>query len=455
MINNKNNTNNGIGLSYLKATTPELRVRGITGTNLGSGYISGYEKNWQLTGKYWTEEASEMLMTDPIIKRSWNVLKHTLLSAKFIFKAGKAGDEISEELARFANECFGFGDYSGMMEINFESQLRYILEFLPLGWRYCEEVYYIAPDHLGRDKVWLKQYADREPLAHQKWLSRDYQNLDGVVQNMVNVQPEPIPANKLVLFTLDQTGSNFEGSGLLRPCWYYWQLKQRTSNLLAVATNRWAVPTPKVVVDRSVAEQNGYDDATLSQMIEDASYQAQAYLSQDQGYLVENNCVKFETYGDSSFSPDGALKVIQECDNQIASAFLSQFMNLGISDTGSRSVGEIHLSVFRRSCINFLDLVCSVISGCDRAGGGTIGRLIKWNYGEIENSKLPRLTHMGLDNDQLVDALSQLPALVSSNLITPDNQLERAIRQRIGAGDLPIEKSIENRQQGGNNGQSV
>lgn len=441
--------------SYLKATTPELKTLGISGTNLGAGYISGIEKNYQLVGRYWVDECEEMLRTDPVIKRSWSVLKNTLLSAKFIFKPGVSGDSTSEELARFANECFGFDGYSGMMDISFEQQLRYILEFLPLGWRYCEEIYHISPDRHGRDRVWLKHYADREPSSHQRWLSQDQQTLDFVVQNMVNVAPYPIPANKLALFSLDQTGSNFEGVGLLRCVWYFWQLKQRTSNLLGIAANRWAVPTPLVQVDREKAEQNGYSDAELSQMVEDASYQAQAYLSQEQGYLVENSVVKFSTYGAGNLSPDGALKIITECDNQISSAFLSQFMNLGISDTGSRSVGEIHLSVFRRSCINFLDLVCGVISGEDRRGGGTIGRLVRFNYGEIDNSKLPRLTHMGLDNDALVDALSQLPALVSAGLLTPDNNLERSIRQKVGAGDLPIEKSIQNREEGGNNGQGV
>lgn len=435
---------------YNKAYKPDFRTLGITGTNLGGGYISGVEYNYQLQGKQWTLECNEMLRTDPIIRRSWNVLKHTLLSAKFVFKPGIEGDATSEELARFANEAFGLDGYSGMMSTSLETQLRYILEFLPLGWRYVEETYYIANDSLGRPKVWLKEYEDRLPESHQRWLTKDYQTLEGVVQNMVNVTPLPIPSNKIALFTLDQQGSNFEGLGLLRPVWYYWQLKQRTANLLSIAANRWAVPTPKIVIDRSVAEQSGYSDADISQMIEDASAQAQAYISQEQGFLVENSVVKFETYGDGTLNPDGALKIITECDNQISSSFLSQFMNLGISDTGSRAVGEIHLSVFRRSCINYLDLVCGVINGQDRAGGGTIGRLVKWNYGEIEYTKLPKLTHMGLDNDALVDALQQLPALVGAGLLTPDNNLERSIRQKVGAGDLPIEKSIQTREDGGN-----
>ena len=75
--------------------------------------------------------------------------------------------------------------------------------------------------------------------------------------------------------------------------------------------------------------------------------------------------------------------------------------------------------------------------GVDRRGAGTIGRLIRWNYGPVDPSKLPRLSHTGLDTDDLADSLGMLPALVQSGLLTPDDDLERAIRERLGAGDLP------------------
>lgn len=102
-------------------------------------------------------------------------------------------------------------------------------------------------------------------------------------------------------------------------------------------------------------------------------------------------------------------------------------------------MGEIHLSVFRRAAINLCDLVASQISGVDRRGGGTIGRLIRWNYGAVDPSKLPRLTHTGLDTDELAESLGMLPQLVQAGILTPDNDLERAIRERLGAGDLPEE----------------
>jgi len=429
---------------HLRANTPRFTTKGITGTQLNGGAISGKEQNPKLTGLNWVQEAEEMLRTDPIVRRSWHMLRQTLLSASWRFEAGIEGDPIAEELARFANECFGFDGYSGQMSISFEDQLSYLLEFIPLGYRYAEELYRVGPDADGNVKVWLDQYADREPSSHNKWLSRDSQSLDGVIQNVVGTTytPEPIPANKLLLLTLNKTGSNFEGVGMLRPVWWWWRTKQRASNLMCIGLDRWAVPTPKVVVDRSQAEAMGLTDADINAMVEDAEAQARAFLSTEQSYLVETAAVKFESYAETpNLYASGPLDIITKCDSQIASAFLTQFADLGNTETGARSVGEIHLSVFRRAAINLCDIVAAQISGPDRRGGGTIGRLVRWNYGFVDPSKLPKLVHTGLDTDDLAESMGMLPQLVTAGILTPDDELERAIRERLGAGDLPEEAS--------------
>ena len=427
---------------HMRALHPRFSVRGITGTQLSGGMISGYERNAQLTGLNWVREAEDMLRTDPVVRRSWHMLRQTLLSATWRWESADETDPLCTELARFANEAWGFDGYAGQMSQSWEEQLSYLLEFVPLGYRYAEEIYKVGPDYDGKVKVWLDLYADREPSAHLKWLSRDNQKLDGVQQHVVGVGkvPEPIPSNKLLLLTLNRTGSNFEGSGMLRPVWWWWRTKQRISNLMCVGADRWAVPTPRVKVDRSVADMHGLTDSDVNAMIDDAEAQAQAFLSAQQSYLVDNPVVSFDQYAAApNLYAQGPLDIIRECDNQISQAFLTQFANLGISATGSRSVGEVHLTVFRRAAINLCDLVASAVSGVDRRGGGTIGRLIRWNYGPIDPSKLPRLVHTGLDTDDLAESLGMLPQLVTSGLLTPDNDLERAIRERLGAGDLPEE----------------
>jgi len=425
---------------HMRALNPRFSTRGISGTQLSGGVISGYERNVKLTGLNWVTEAEDMLRTDPVVRRSWHMLRQTLLSATWRFEPADDQDPICLELCRFANEAFGLDGYAGQMSMSFEEQLSYLFEFVPVGYRYAEEVYKVGPDENGKVKVWLDHFADREPSAHMRWLSRDNQHLDGVLQNTVGVGkvPEPIPANKLLLLTLNRTGSNFEGAGMLRPVWWWWRTKQRVANLMTVGVDRWAIPAPKVKVDRSKADLAGLTDADINAMVDEAESQAQAFLAAEQSYLIENDVVTFDNYAAApNLYAQGPLDIIRECDNQISQAFLAQFANLGITDTGSRSVGEVHLSVFRRAAINLCDLVASAISGVDRRGAGTIGRLIRWNYGPVDPSKLPRLTHTGLDTDDLAESLGMLPALVQSGLLTPDDDLERAIRERLGAGDLP------------------
>ena len=425
---------------HMRALTPRFTTKGITGTQLNGGVITGKENNAQLTGLNWVKEAEEMVRTDPIVRRSWHMLRQTLLSASWRFEPGVENDPQAEELARFANEAFGFDGYAGQMSVSWEEQLGYLFEYVTIGYRYAEEIYKVGLDSEGRTKVFLDYYADREPSAHNEWLSRDGQHLDGVLQTVVGVgkTPRPIPSNKLLLLTLNRTGSNFEGVGMLRPVWWWWRTKQRVSNLMCVGLDRWAVPTPKVIVDRSQAEALGLTDGDIDAMINDAEAQAQAFLSAEQSYLVENGAVKFDSYAAApNLYAQGPLDIIKECDNQISQAFLAQFANLGISDTGSRSVGEVHLSVFRRAAITLCDVVAAQVSGPGRRGGGTIGRLIRFNYGAVEASKLPRLTHAGLDTDDLANSLGMLGPLVQFGLLTPDDELERAIRERLGAGDLP------------------
>ena len=427
-------------IKHLKARYPNFRTYGITGTQLNGGSISGYENNAKLTGLSWVNEAEEMLRTDPVVRRSWHMLRQTLLSATWRFIPGIENDPLSEELARYANEAWGFDGHAGQMRMSWEDQLAYLFEYVPLGYRYAEEVYKVGLDANGKTKIWLDYYADREPSAHSDWLSRDGQHLDGVLQNTVGITktPAPIPANKLLLLTLNKTGSNFEGIGMLRPVWWWWRTKQRVSNMMCVGLDRWAVPTPKVTIDRSVAELQGLNDSDIDSMVNDAEAQAAAFISSEQSYLIENAAIKFDTYAaQPNLYAQGPLDIIKECDNQISQAFLAQFANLGITDTGARSVGEIHLSMFRRAAINLCDIVASRVSGVDRSGAGTIGRLIKFNYGAVEPSKLPRLVHTGLDTDDLAESLGMLGPLVQYGLLTPDDELERAIRERLGAGDLP------------------
>lgn len=417
---------------------PRFDNLGISGTQVSGGIITGKEKNPELFGVNWVEEAEDMLMTDPVITKCWFMVKQTLLSATWAFESQNEEDETCNELADFANEAFGFGGFSGMMEIPFQTQLEYICQAFPIGFRYFEELYKAGPDSKGRVRIWLKKYADREPTAHLKWLSRDGQELDGVQQKIVGIQkqPQPIPANKLLLITHDQTGSNWAGKGILRSAWWPWKGKTSISTNMTIAADRWVSPTPKLTVDRSKATANGYAQTQVDELVEQGVQQLENYLSTESSYLVENDVVSFSSYAAPTSFEQSPLAIIREFNTEIMAAFLAEFSILGQTSTGARSVGEIHNNTFRRSCISYLNKIADQISGPDRPGGGTIGRLIRWNFGNVPVSKYPRLKHYGLETDGLADSLQQLPALVSSGVLTPNDSLEHAVRDLFGVAQL-------------------
>ena len=77
---------------HMRALHPRFSVRGITGTQLSGGMITGYERNAQLTGLNWVREAEDMLRTDPVVRRSWHMLRQTLLSATWRWESAMDGD---------------------------------------------------------------------------------------------------------------------------------------------------------------------------------------------------------------------------------------------------------------------------------------------------------------------------------------------------------------------------
>ena len=63
--------------------------------------------------------------------------------------------------------------------------------------------------------------------------------------------------------------------------------------------------------------------------------------------------------------------------------------------------------------------------------------MIKFNFGYIDQSKLPRLVHTGLDTDHLAESLAMLPTLVQSGVLTPTDSDEQVLRDLFGLNELP------------------
>ena len=133
----------------------------------------------------------------------------------------------------------------------------------------------------------------------------------------------------------------------------------------------------------------------------------------------------------------------------MASAFVANFAEMGSSDVGARSIGEIHWDAYKASIANYLDVIASQLSGPSRAGGGTISRLLQmqpgWYSGEVPSEEMPCLCHLGVEVDGLRDALGVLPSLVAGGIVTPDNELEDRVRRLLGLKSIAPIRSWQER----------
>lgn len=437
---------------------PPLAELGDSGTARRGGWITGYERNPRLRPfSTWAYQADEMIATDPKLAQCEDTLRRTLLTAEWRFEPGPAaiyGSPAERDTAlRWAdrfNRWWGFDGGAAWQSDTWEAQLSKLLRFVAVGARYAEEIYGIRDGF-----VFLRSYADREPTAHSRWIwSDDGTQLAGVEQ----IPPTPfmrtptfdnrkffIPASKLLLLTFGGTGQNLEGRGALRACWQWYSLSQHLLDLLAIAAERWAVPTPIIKVNRQAAQDAGYTPKQIDDAVGSAQTSARRYVAGEEAWLQSIVGVEFDTYGQGNFDPAGLIEAYKQADRMKANAWGLAYLDMGSNDVGSRAVGQLLQEQAVLAAVNILDIVAGQINGSARPGGGTVGRLMGWNDPEATPATYPVLTHRGIKVDRLSQLLPHLANLVNVGALTVDDAVETGIRDLAGLPRLPTERTTEQR----------
>lgn len=403
---------------------PAYPEMGHAGTAVAGGWVARRDKKFTSL-RSWVDYAERMLRSDPKLAGGWNMVSQTARVARFKWRAGNDTPR-AIAAAEYANEA-----WTRRMRVAWEEQLEFLLDYLPIGVRYAEEVYYTAG---GR--VWLSHYADREPIAHDQWLRAADGSFSGVRQlRMVGQSGCDIPASKLLVLWHKRRGDNYDGEGLLRPCSMLTDVADHTLDCLAIGMDRWASPTPIITVDRQMGLDSGYDDETITSMVTKARAEARAYVSHQSSSLEQTPFVTLGVYGGAgSMDVKGPLDVLQYANQARLSAFLAHLMELGLGESGSRSIGMVHQAMLQRALTNVLDYICGRVGGVPGPGRGTMGRLCRWNFPGITDDELPVMTHSGLDHNALAEAVPHLNALISAGALTPTDRLERELLDRFGLG---------------------
>jgi hypothetical protein len=435
-----------------KASFLRPRQQGSSGTTLIGGRIRNEEPNSNLVGKEWAEEAMDMLRTDDSVQAAWEAISSTLLSAKWIAEPGDSSSPFSVQLADDANKLFGFNGYTSRMDRSWEEIVSELLLHEYIGFRYAEPIWQYRPE-IGY--VDLIDIADRDPRVHDRWIING-PRLEAVSQMppMVDAQSKlfsphlitqsmcggpTMLATDILLLTRGRTGQNYEGRGLARGAYFLRKLKNHVLDMISIASERWAFSTPLIKGDREAARAAGIADTEYDAQLEAARTSLANYMAEEASYLESTPFISFEAWG-GNLDASSMLEIVNYCDIGILRCFLVQFLALGVNDTGSRAVGSVQESFFRRACINVLDRIAAGMNGVSRPGGGVIGRWVELNHGRVDASLLPKLVHSGLELDTLMEFSSQIPGLTSAGWLIPDLDARNTLRRRLA---LPPENPPE------------
>ncbi len=415
------------------STTKESRRSASSGTKISGGRIQGIEKNPELAGQgAWAENVTEMLRTDPHLRGLDRALRNTLLSASIIAERGPSESESATRNADFINGAFGWDGHPGQMKEPWEAYMAKIVMFPAYGFRVMEEVYRVTPE----GQVVLDEYFDTTPESIHRWVpDPSTGDLAYITQRpwaLGEPQPKPIEANKAVVFTMERQGRNYAGNPLLRPCWSAYTGRQHLWDQLLVGASRWAMPIPQVEVNPMTDDQ-GQPINTASEISEERDEMVETAVNLVSGVTshvaATANC-KLTTFGDGSFKGSKELiAAIVQLGREMSFAFLANHMELGVQDTGSRAVGEVHHDAYLASVINIMDVITWTISA-------TVRRLLQVNfYGigvPIPAGEMPIIRHRGLEVDGLALALKDIATLVTAGILPNTPELRARIASLMG-----------------------
>jgi phage gp29-like protein len=390
---------------------------GAVGTQIFSGIISGVEFNPELTDDGAIEIFDKMTRTDAQIQS-------TMLAATLPIRAAlwdvEPGDDSSQALTirdevykqLFDNENFTWDDF-----------LRQTLYYLTYGYYVFEKVRAVKDG-----KYQIVNLSPRLPKTIRGW----YQNEEGILKEVEQFALFPdgkyrtvrIPNDSLLLFTHDREGNNFRGKSMLRTIYRNYLAKDLGIRLDLIQSERHAVGVPKISLPQSV--KDGDEEA--------AETVGEAWRAHENQYVDVPHGYGFEIVDMKTGATKNILDSVKYHDTEISSNILAQFLDLGKTETGARSVGETHSNTFHHALESIAKYIMSVCNDSHEKRR-LIREIVDYNFGPQEKYPYLKCTKIStVDYDKLATTLKTLK---DASMLTPQYSLESWLRQELNLPELP------------------
>ena len=388
------------------ASPEDLRELGSAGQS-NYTYWMHREYNNQLRGVAGLRKYNEMRRSDPTVRSTLRLLKTPVLNARWFIKP--ASDSTRDKnIADFV-----WWNLTEGMTTSWPQFLQELLLMLDFGYYAFEKVY--TNDHpLMPGKTCWKKFGPRHPMDIVDWHYDD--NGGPNYCEMFNHNPVAtsaadnrimIPIDKLAVFTFDKEGGDICGQSILRSAYKPWFYKSNLEKIDAIQKERHGIGVPIIKLpigftkdDKSFAENLGRNLRTNER----------AHITLPPGWDI--------VFAKLEGQPVDTLKSIQFHDKAIQKNILAPFLEEGGKEEdqdlflkASRFVADIVLDVLNKYCIP---------------------QLVNYNWSV---KKYPQLMarRIGEQGDWRTMSFA-VRNYVGAGVITPDEELEKSIREQM---DLP------------------
>jgi phage gp29-like protein len=386
-----------------KVTGPEI---GESGVQILNGIITGEEYNRALTGRKAISIWDEMRRSDATVAASLRAVKLPIKSAKWFVTA--ATDETAD------TDIADFVKWNLFERLKWKQILGEILTHLDYGFSVHEMVFGVELVD-GVERVVLQKLAYRKQTTILSWEAG--KDVPGVTQWTPSGKTHHIPLNKIVVFTNEQEGDNYEGRSILRAAYKHWFYKDKLYQIDAVGHERQALGVVKIKYPTGATDTQR---KAAKKAAANLRANEEAYIEEPVGWDINFMDMKA-----------GSLKDVQPSidhhDRQITKNVLAQFLELGSKGgSGSRATSEDHSKLFDLAGEAVAETIADVF-------GYVIRTLIDLNFTVTD---YPKMTVGKIGDEKVGELAESVTKFEGAGLLTVSDEDEAHVRSLLGFPEM-------------------
>ncbi|WP_437770627.1 phage portal protein family protein [Arthrobacter sp. KNU40] len=378
--------------------TPEM---GDSGTHIFAGVITGEEYNFNLVGRRALKVWEEMRRSDASVGASLKAIKYPIKATKF-FAAPASDDAADVEVSDFVH-------WNLFSRLKWKKVLGEILTYLEMGYAIFEMVFEVEIVD-GVERIVLTKLGFRKQTGLESWQAGP--DLPGITFRKSNGQSVSIPLEKLIVFTNEQEGDNYEGVSILRTAYKHWFYVDKFDQIDAIGHERHSLGVPKIKYPRTATDP---EREAARNVVRNLRANEEGYVEEPEGWDISFMDMQAHSLKDIGPSRD-------RHDRQITKNVLAQFLELGTGGaSGARAVSEDQHILLNQSIESVLDYIADTL-------GYVVKTLVDLNFNV---DKYPTIKHGDVNQKDVTALAAAVEKFVSSGLLTPTEADEDHVRQLV------------------------